>query len=69
MLNVMLIERKQMRKTLLVLAVIALTFAVSGCLDNTLRGVGGVLRGVGQTVAGVGEDMTEAVDGYAANRR
>jgi len=48
----------------LVLSVLLLQ---SGCLENTMRGVGRMIQGTGEFIGGVGKDVVRGTDGYATN--
>jgi len=53
------------------LGILLLLFALlfsSGCLENTMRGVGRMIQGTGEFIGGVGKDVVRGTDGYSNER-
>ncbi len=45
-----------------------LILALSGCVENTMRGAGRMIQGAGELVIGVGKDVVRGTDGYSNER-
>lgn len=61
------ITEKAKRCAGLLIVLLALLFS-SGCLENTMRGMGKMIQGTGELIGGVGKDVVRGTDGYSNER-